>query len=558
MTERWDRVTSLFGAARALDADLRRKFLALACEGDDGLRTQVEALLSSDAEDDGFLEEAPWTGSGRGLVEACLVAGQLLKDRYRIEEVLATGGQALVCRARDLLLSRPVVIKLMRAEGPRNRVLKSRFEREMKALAHINDPGVVGILDVGELADGTPFLVIQDIPGMSLREALSRGPMPGPRAALLLRQIGAALRAAHRAGIAHADLKPDNVMLQRREGGAETVRLIDFGIAKVDASTDEPGTTVVMIEGTVRYMAPEQFEGRNTTASDVYSMGLLACEMLCGQPDVRALPRETRRETRAVLEEALAFAPEDRPADVHEWCDRLAATLGAERRGASRWSGAGIALPAILALGAAAAALFNLANPAEVVRVVEKVGAFDPLAEGFERHGDVTGGVAENSTRTGYDGWRLTTSKQGSYFHRLTTAQKRRAVERGWEMTAVMKVEEGALEAGVDLAGTGAVFDLDLLLDGDREIVRLVTRIVPDFRGLEVVQSPARAYHRYDLIYDPSLGSADLWIDGERRLAGYHGHRPFLEERGVSFGGSLYKSERGSGMVQSVRFAINP
>jgi hypothetical protein len=125
-------------------------------------------------------------------------------------------------------------------------------------------------------------------------------------------------------------------------------------------------------------------------------------------------------------------------------------------------------------------------------------------------------------------------------------------------MTAVMKVEEGMLTTGVDFTGVGSRFDINLLLDEDREIVRLLTQIVPDVRGLEVIQTPARAYHRYELIYDASLKSVDLWIDGERRLTGYHGHGQFMEDRGLLFGGALYKSDRGSGSFKSVRFEINP
>jgi len=558
MSERWDKVTSLFGAARALDLHLRDAFLRIACDNDDNLRREVEALLSTDVTDDGFMEDAPWAELGRVLVDRSLEPGQVLKDRYRVEEELATGGQALVYRACDQLLGRLVVIKLMRAEGRRNRSLKSRFEQEMQALAHIDHPGVVGILDVGELDDGSPFLVIQHIPGTSLREALSRGPLPWPRAAAILRQIGAALEAAHSAGIAHQDLKPENVMLQQREGGAETVRLIDFGIAKIDASGNKPRLTTVMVAGTVRYMAPEQFDGKNSTACDIYSLGLVACEMLCGHPNVRALPDEISRETKAALEEALAFRPEDRPADVHAWCERLAETLVIGRKHHFRRLAVAIVLSAILVTGAAAATKWYLNYSREAVRIVEKVGAFDPLTEGFKTHSDILGTVTENPTRTGYDGWTIFTGKLGYYFHSFTTAQKRRALDRGWKMTAVMKVDEGMMTTGVDFTGVGGRFDINLILDGNREIVRLLTQIVPDTRGLEIVQTPARAYHRYELIYDPSLKSADLWIDGERRLTDYRGHNQFLEDRGLMFGGAVYKSDRSAGSYQSVRVEINP
>ena len=557
MTVRWDHVTSLFWAARALEPHLRESFLKVACEDDVEMRREVDALLSTDTADDVFLEDAPWAKLGKVIAGRPLSPGEMLKDRYRVEEELATGGQAFVYRAHDQLLSRSVVIKLMRAGGLRNRLLKSHFEQEMRALAQIDHPGVVGILDVGELEDGSPFLVIQHVPGVSLRDALLQGPMAGPRAATILRQIGAALQAAHLSGVAHLDLKPENIMLQQH-GGSETVRLIDFGIAKIDALKNEPHVTTVMVAGTVRYMAPEQLEGKNSSASDIYSLGLVACELLCGHPDVRALPRTIKRKTLATLEEALAFNPDERPADVQAWCERLAATLRGTPAPNLRRTVAMVGLLAILLVGTMAGAWWRLNNSAEPVRIIENVGAFDPVTTGFETHGDIMGTVAENATHTGYDAWRVFTTRQGYYFHSFTRSQKRRALERGWKLTAVMKVEEGGMTTGADFTGAGGRFDINVLLDGDREIVRLVTQIAPELRGLTVVQTPARAYHRYELIYDPRAKGADLWIDDERRLTGYHGHDQYLEDRGLGFGSIVYKTEQGGGSFQSVRFEISP
>jgi serine/threonine protein kinase len=325
MTARWERVTSLFATARALDAAQRDSFLAAACSDDDPLRADIEALLAADVADS-FLEHPPWAELVRYPAVA-LQPGQLLKNRYRIDAELAEGGQALVYRATDELLTRPVVIKVMRAEGRRNQWLKTRFEQEMKALASIDHPGVVGIIDVGELEDTSPFLVIQYIPGLSLREALSGGPMSPVRASEVIRQMASALHAAHTAGIAHRDLKPENVMLHSHDGGDEIVKLIDFGIAEIDRNDARKSTNTGMIAGTVRYMAPEQLEGRPSTVSDVYSMALIVCEMLSGRPDLRSLPRSIPSGARAALEAALANRPEDRPGDVQSWSKRLALDL---------------------------------------------------------------------------------------------------------------------------------------------------------------------------------------------------------------------------------------
>ena len=555
MSERWERVTALFAAARALDTDKRASFLAIACEGDDALRADVEALLAADPPDDGFLEDPPWAHLAR-TDAGQLRSGQLLKDRYRVDSVLGAGGQALVYRATDILLTRPVVIKVMRAEGHGNQWLKARFEQEMKALTRIDHSGVVGILDVGELDDASPFLVIQHIEGMSLREALSGGPLPPARVARILRQMGSALHAAHAAGIAHCDLKPENVMLQPHDGDGDVVKLIDFGIAKIDRSDLAPNTTAVMVLGTVRYMAPEQFEGTYSPASDIYSMALLACEMLSGEPNIRSLPRSTPARARAALEAALAYRPEERPTDVRKWGEELAGVLSAGRRRTRRVA-MGIALATLVVLGTAATERM-LRGSAEPVRIVEKVGAFDPLTEGFSTNHDVTGRIVENATHTGYDAWRIITQSQGYYYRTFTRAQKRRALERGWKLTAVMKAEEGGAGAGADFSGEGGRFDVLVLRDGDREIVRLQTQIVPDWSGMDFIQTPAGQWHEYELIYDPLLKSASLWIDNQRRLTGYRGFSQYQEDTGLDLLAVVYQSDHGSAAFKSVRFEINP
>jgi len=460
-----------------------------------------------------------------------------------------------VYKATDELLRRPVVVKVMRAEGRWNHLLRARFEQEMRALARIDHPGVVGVLDVGELEDGSPFLVIQHIPGISLREALRAGPLAVPKISGILRQMGAALRAAHAAEVAHRDLKPENVMLQPRENGGEFVKLIDFGIAKIDKSGSATQATTVMLAGTVRYMAPEQFDGRNSAASDLYSMALVACELLSGHPDLRALPKKTSRATRAALESALSFRPEDRPRDAQAWSEQFAGTLDATP--ARRRAMAALVVLAALLTGVAGV-LWLLRNSANDVRIVEKVGAFDPLWEGFQTHNEITGTVAENAAHTGYDGWRILTPTQGYYFHPFTSGQKRRALDRGWKLTAVIRADEGGMNAGADFTGADARFNVNIYRDGNRESVQLLTQIVPERQGPEISQSPPGVYHRYELLYDPSLRSASLRIDGELKLTGYRGCRQFLEDRGLNFGGAVFKSDRASGSFQSVRFEINP
>jgi len=255
----WQRITALFGAARLLDADARVLFLDSACGGNAALRIEVERLLTDTEQEDSFLGgSARWTGGAAvSDTSGLLDPGDLVNNRYLVQERIATGGQAIVYRATDTSLSRPVILKVMRGGGGgQNRLLRARFEDERQSLARLDHPAIVGILDVGALPDGSPFLVVQYVDGVSLRQALQGGPLDPHRTASVLRQLGGALSSAHAAGIAHSDLKPENILLQRLADGSETVKLIDFGIAKIDRSGLDAGVTSVTVAGTVRYMAP--------------------------------------------------------------------------------------------------------------------------------------------------------------------------------------------------------------------------------------------------------------------------------------------------------------
>jgi len=553
----WERITALFGAARLLDEDARALFLDAACGGDAVLLEEVERLLADAAREDTFLGGCTSTGASAAVEPYGLLApGALVNNRYSIDTSVATGGQAVVYRAIDTSLSRPVIVKVMRSGG-QSQLLKARFEDERRALARIDHPAVVGILDVGELADGSAFLVVQYVEGMSLRQVLQAGPLDRRRTASVLRELGGGLSTAHAAGIAHSDLKPENIMLQRLADGSETVKLIDFGIAKIDRRGLDAGVTSVMIAGTVRYMAPEQFQGENSAASDLYALALVVCEMLAGHPDSRALPKRIGRTARRLIESALAFRPEDRPGDLRRWCDHLARAL--EDAGAQRRRVFAIAASLVFFILATAFAVGRLPRAApEPRRIIEKVGAFDPLVEGFEIHNEVKGTVAENPARDGYDGWRMLTERQGHYFKNLTRVEKRLALERGWRLSAVMRAEEGECFATVDFTGVGRRFDIDVRRNGGEDIARVATQLVPTIQGMEVSLPHDEAYHAYELRYDAGLESADLWIDGTKRLSGYRGGNQFQGDGDLVFGVAVRESRRGVASFQDVRFEINP
>ena len=329
--------------------------------------------------------------------------------------------------------------------------------------------------------------------------------------------------------------------MQRLADGSETVKLIDFGIAKIEQSEIGSGVTTVLVAGTVQYMAPEQFEGRNTAAGDVYALGLIAHEMLIGTLDTRQPIKGMRTVTRRI-EHATQRDPAQRPQDIKAWCERIAFAL--ERPRPYR-VGIALATAGVLLVAASLFGSWLLAAPP---RVIEKVGAFDPIAEGFLTHGDLAGTVAMNVAKDGYDGWRVLSRDQAFYHRRLTRAQKKMALARGWTLTARMRPQEGMTFAGADFFGYGKRFEVCVYPQPDHTIwARLTTQVLPSFQGLETQIVDDGQYHDYELRFDNGQQMADLWIDGEKRLTGYRGVSDFQDPQddwGVTFGASDYKSER--------------
>ena len=204
--------------------------------------------------------------------------GQVLAGRYRLVELLGQGGMATIFRAHDAQLGRDVAVKVLRSEYGRDPAFVARFRQEAQSAAALNHPNVVNVFDYGMEA-GDPFIVMELIDGGDLASVIrERGPMEPLAAARIAQQIYEALDAAHARGIIHRDIKPTNVLLT--SGGR--VKVADFGIARAfsEAQLTMPGTTL----GSVHYFSPEQARGEMvTTASDVYSAGLVLFEMLTGR-----------------------------------------------------------------------------------------------------------------------------------------------------------------------------------------------------------------------------------------------------------------------------------
>jgi serine/threonine-protein kinase len=279
---------------------------------------------------------------------------RLLGNRYELLSVLASGGMGRVWRGRDVLLNRPVAVKVLRSEFTGDPAFVSRFRAEAQHAALLQHPNIAAVFDYGELeeqGERLAYLVMELVEGESLATLLARERrLDVPRTLSVLRQTAAALAAAHAAGVVHRDVKPGNVLVGR--DGA--VKIADFGIAWSASSV--PLTSTGQVIGTAHYLSPEQAAGgKATPASDVYALGAVAYECLAGrrafegensvqvavmhireEPD--PLPAGTPPEVRRIVEHAMAKDPAARFRDgaaLLRAVEQLPATLTAGARSAA-------------------------------------------------------------------------------------------------------------------------------------------------------------------------------------------------------------------------------
>src|SRR5678815_117782 len=357
----WDRIQEIYYSTLPMPKSERSAFIASACDEDPFLVREVTSLLTADDSSAGFLESSAFElglkiiSSDRANKSTIVngatdsLIGTTIDHKYLVERVLGHGGMGKVYLARDLTLHhRAVVIKVLLEASVKDDYVVRKFRQEIEALSRIDHPGVVNVLGAGELPDGKPYIVMQYVNGVTLRSQIPVEGMELERAAVILKQIGAALEHVHEQKIFHRDLKPDNIMLQSLKG-EEHVKVVDFGIAKVKDSVVAPSTVDKVPVGTVLYMSPEQLRGgeRITAASDIYSMGVISYEMVTGRrpfsptsapqllelhrAGVRVKPIDLRNElstqAQAIILRALSFDCEDRYQSAAEFGDSLARAL---------------------------------------------------------------------------------------------------------------------------------------------------------------------------------------------------------------------------------------
>jgi serine/threonine-protein kinase len=234
---------------------------------------------------------------------------------YRIGEPLGEGGMGVVYRAVDVKLGRPVALKFLQrtADGQ----ARARFLREARAASALDHPNIGTVYEIGE-ADGAPYLAMALYEGETLRARIKRGSLTSDESVAIMKQLCAALSAAHAAGTVHRDLKPANVMLLP-DG---TVKLLAFGLAKLTSIDESSLTRDGAILGTLAYMAPEQLKSADVDArADLWALGAMLYEMLCGQPPFGLGPAATV--VGKILAEEPPPLPKSAPGDLAALARRL-------------------------------------------------------------------------------------------------------------------------------------------------------------------------------------------------------------------------------------------
>ena len=260
--------------------------------------------------------------------------GDVIAGKYAIVKIVGEGGMGIVYEATHLRLRQRVAVKMLRPEMLEHEVLVTRFEREARAAGQLRSRHTARVMDVDITDRGLPYMVMEFLEGHDLETELEqRGRFPLPEAVDYVLQACSAMIEAHQLGIVHRDLKPANLFLAN-DGGARVVKLLDFGISKVEGDGDSKLTTPDSVMGTALYMSPEQVRASGTVdaRSDIWALGIILYELLSGQPPWMGTPTQL----------AAAIVTED-PPDLLALCDvplEVVAIIGkALRRDAGeRWT----------------------------------------------------------------------------------------------------------------------------------------------------------------------------------------------------------------------------
>ncbi len=282
--------------------------------------------------------------------------GRYIDERYRVEGFLGEGGTAEVFLARDEQEGEIVVVKRMKASVAETPELRERFLMEARALAVVDHPGVIRVKGIREPLNEPPYLTLEALRGETLGDYLKREEvMAVDQSLLLIREAVVALKAVHEAGVVHRDIKPDNLFLVGPVGEAQSVKVLDFGMARLKSEEyDEESTSIL---GTAQYMAPEQILVEPVDArTDIYALGVVLFRMLTGHlpfegntkhdllrhqlfspvPPVSWLHDEVSEAVDRIVHKATRKCPAARFQDMHEMSEAIDGIFGEQKSPSSR------------------------------------------------------------------------------------------------------------------------------------------------------------------------------------------------------------------------------
>jgi len=377
MNTEWERVNQLFHDAAECPDEERAEFIARAVQNDPALMREIQSLIEAHEEDDSFLENPAlgrslfqqFGGWQRQIIEALTahaekhsprmdrMIGRLLDGKYEIEALCGRGGMGAVYRATHVGTGRRVAVKVMAPELAGDGEFIERFRREAKTIGLLRHPNIVNVTDFGVTGAGdetAAYLVMEYLEGHTLADRLkARGPMPINEAIAILSQICSAMDEAHRLGVLHRDLKPENIWLEPAGPNGGNVKILDFGIARLQDifplhdpepppenggpalrpppfSITEDETLRLnytaqqmsrfgSVMGTPKYMSPEQCRGeRLDKSSDVYSLGVIAYQMLTGETPFTGTTPELLVRHREAVPAPLSDKRSDIPKGIDE------------------------------------------------------------------------------------------------------------------------------------------------------------------------------------------------------------------------------------------------
>lgn len=320
------------------------------------------------------------------------IIGSVLDGKYKVERLLGRGGMGEVYAGTHLRLERAVAIKILHGDLNDNASFVARFAREARTAAKLEHPNAVHVYDFGSLEDGSTYLVMEFIEGVTLREVLRANGTLNPGIAIdLIRQAAGAVGAAHARGIVHRDLKPENMMVRQDETGRLVLKVVDFGLAKILENSTSQLTNKSELMGTPKYMAPEQFQATTVDGrADVYALGCVLFELLAGRtpfegtfieivgkhvyadvPMVADFGIELPEAIESVIRRALAKDPEQRLATAGDFVRELDAAFGT-----AAFESAGVTIP-LRAADTVAPVTVPTPDESETLRAPDGIAADD-------------------------------------------------------------------------------------------------------------------------------------------------------------------------------------